>query len=360
MTINELELVEEIIDYKFNEKSLLQQAFVRKSYTSEHGGADNEVLEFIGDKVLDLVVIQLLVEEHCSMTIDWKYQQQKIFQPIMRINEPNVLHSNKTEGELTEIKKALVQRKNLARRIDDLDLIKYIVMSQSDIDNQVYKNASVKEDLFEAILGAVAIDCNWEMVELKRVVDRMLQPNLSEEDENYVNELQKWSQKKYGVLPVYSIKPYSTAYWYISEYIYDTNRNFHINANPGYIAYLNIKGVQETILGFGNTQSEARQDAACYALKVLEDRGLLFSMCDEIDEPSLDLAINQLEILSRRGYFVLPEYDFEEKYDANGNPIWHCRVCIPGSKAEFFEDSTSKKEAKKEVAFKLLQYLLDK
>ena len=50
----------------------------------------------------------------------------------------------------------------------------------------------------------------------------------------------------------------------------------------------------------------------------------------------------------------------EEKYDANGNPIWHCRVCIPGTKAEFFEDSTSKKEAKKEAAFKLLQYLLDK
>ncbi len=351
--------VENIIDYKFTEKSLLQQAFVRKSYAVEHGCVDNEVLEFIGDKALDLAVIQLLVEEHCSMTLGWNYQLQKMWAPIQKLNEPNVLHSNKTEGELTEIKKTLVQRKNLARRIDELDFIKFITMSQSDYDNHVYENASVKEDLFEAILGAVAIDCKWDMNVLKSVVVQMLQPNLSEADENYVNELQEWSQKKHGIIPEYKLKLYNTAYWYMGGYIYDMHKHVRLDANSAYIAYLNVVGVQETILGFGNTQSEARQDAARYALQVLEERDLLFSMKDEIPNPNRDDAINQLETLSRRGYFVLPEYSFEQTYDDDGNPIWNCVVYIPETKAEFDADSSTKKDAKKDAAYKLLMHLLE-
>lgn len=359
MTHEEMTIVESKINYTFKEKSLLQQAFVRKSYGDEHDCAHNEILEFIGDKVLDLAVIFLLVDEHCCMTMDWKYQQELMYKPIRKFNEPNVLHSSKTEGELTEIKKALVQRKNLAKRIDELGFIDFITINQSDIDNHVYENASVKEDLFEAILGAVAIDCGWDMKELTRVVDQMLQPNLSEEDDNYISSLQEWSQKKHGELPVYDIKPYNTAHWYMTGYIYDMGRNYHISANPGYIAYLKIKGIQETILGFGNTQSEARQDAARYALKVLEDRDMLFSMKDEIEEPSRDMAINQLEILSRRGYFILPEYNFEESFDEDGNPIWHCTVRISGTKVQFYADSSSKKDAKKDAAYKLLIFLLE-
>ncbi len=359
MTIKDMEFVEGVIGHDFEEKSLLQQAFVRKSYGVENNCAHNEVLEFIGDKVLDLAVIRLLINEHCSMTMDWNYQQQLKFQSVRKFNEPNVLHSNKTEGELTEIKKALVQRKNLARRIDELGFIKFITINQSDIDNRVYENDSVKEDLFEAILGAVAIDCNWDMKELTHVADQMLQPNLSEEDVNYISELQSWSQKKYGVLPVYVMKPYSTAHWYIPGFIYDMSRTYHLSANPGYIAHLKINGVQETILGFGNTQSEARQDAARYALKILEDRDLLFSMNDEIEDPSRDMAINQLEILSRRGYFVLPEYSFEEAYDGDGNPVWSCTVSIPETSVEFSAECSSKKDSKKDAAYKLLVHLLD-
>ncbi|SFT36194.1 ribonuclease-3 [Lachnospiraceae bacterium XBD2001] len=359
MKPEDMRIVEKKINYEFKEKSLLQQAFVRKSYAVEHGCVDNEVLEFIGDKVLDLVVIQLLVEEHCSMTMEWKYRQQAMLQKKRIMNEPNVLHSNKTEGELTEIKKALVQRKNLARRIDELGFINYITMSQSDIDNRVYENASVKEDLFEAILGAIAIDCKWDMKDLKRVVDQMLQPDLSEGDTNYVSELQEWSQKKYNVLPSYDIKEFTLDYINNPNYIYDCTSHRRIDCNPGYIAYLSIPGIAQTILGFGSTQSEARKDAARYALKVLEERDLLFSMKDEIDEPSRDLAINQLEILSSRGYFLRPEYDFEESYDEDGHSIWHCVAYIPETQAMCSAESSVKKEAKKDAAYKLLIYLLE-
>ena len=53
---NWVDFVERQIGYKFVNRDLLVQAFVRKSYSMENGGENNEVLEFIGDKALDLSV----------------------------------------------------------------------------------------------------------------------------------------------------------------------------------------------------------------------------------------------------------------------------------------------------------------
>ena len=61
-----LNMVQAQIGHRFNNIFLLKQAFVRRSYTKENGGKDNEVLEFIGDKVLDLAVVCLLVKRYCN------------------------------------------------------------------------------------------------------------------------------------------------------------------------------------------------------------------------------------------------------------------------------------------------------
>ena len=60
MDTNDLIGIENQIDYKFKNRDLLQQAFVRRSYSVENGGANNEVLEFIGDKALDFVVSAMI------------------------------------------------------------------------------------------------------------------------------------------------------------------------------------------------------------------------------------------------------------------------------------------------------------
>ena len=62
MTREELYSIQEILGgYKFKNLDLLRQAFVRKSYSKENGGENNEVLEFIGDKVLDFVIVKKFV-----------------------------------------------------------------------------------------------------------------------------------------------------------------------------------------------------------------------------------------------------------------------------------------------------------
>ena len=63
MDNKDLSFIQDQIGYSFRNTDLLQQAFVRKSYSAEKGGQNNEVLEFIGDKVLDLMVVRLLTEK---------------------------------------------------------------------------------------------------------------------------------------------------------------------------------------------------------------------------------------------------------------------------------------------------------
>ena len=65
-----LKFIQGQIGYAFKNSDLLRQAFVRSSYSKEHGGEDNEVLEFIGDKALDFIVVKMLTEKYGSYTAD--------------------------------------------------------------------------------------------------------------------------------------------------------------------------------------------------------------------------------------------------------------------------------------------------
>ncbi len=85
----------------------------------------------------------------------------------------------------------------------------------------------------------------------------------------------------------------------------------------------------------------------------------MFTIRDEIEHPNKQDSINQLEILARRGYFSIPQYNFTEKYDLNGNPIWHCECGIKEYDNICMADATAKKEAKKRAAFKMLKMVLE-
>ena len=77
MESNDIRLIQDQIGYEFSNTDLLQQAFVRKSYSNENGGQNNEVLEFIGDKVLDFVVVKLLCTRFGSITSDAEWNEYK-------------------------------------------------------------------------------------------------------------------------------------------------------------------------------------------------------------------------------------------------------------------------------------------
>ena len=319
-----LEFIQNQLEYEFDEPKLLRQAFTRKSYSEEHNGAyHNEVLEFYGDKALEFIVMKKLSEYFGEATQNGKYASQK------------------TEGQLTEIKKKLVCKKMLAHRIDMLDLAAFLLMGKGDEAQNAQDQESVKEDLFEAIIGAVAIDCAWNAEILEEVVDRMIDieyylENGFQDDENYVDLIQTWCQKKYGYLPEYNI----------------------YELNDGYECIISFSNEFNGFAGQGYSKREARMNAAREAYEYLDEENELILPIDEVGEPDIDRAINQLQELCQKGYIGEPWYDFSETYDENGNPVWRCECHVSGSDTYWWGNYSSKKNGKKAVAYDMLRAVL--
>lgn len=343
--------IQDQIGYNFQNIDLLQQTFVRRSYAKEHGGEDNEVLEFIGDKVLDLIVIKLLTEKYGCFASDYEDYNPN--------NEFDEFSCSKNEAELTELKKKLVQKKTLADRIDALDLADYLIMGNGDIQNNIHQEMSVKEDLFEAIIGAVALDSAWDMEELQEVVQITLDPDSylkNDTEDNYVELIQEWTLKRYGMVPWYHFEKASQAVWYSP---FDgISSSYSGNPELKHTCLLKLGDLKTIFRSFGASKNEARKAVCELAYKELERKDLLFSIRDEIPNPNIADAIGQLEILARRGYFSIPLYDFVQEYDNNGNPVWQCTCHIKEITKHFFSKSSSKKYAKKQAAYQMLKYTL--
>lgn len=357
MEKNDFIFIQDQISYNFKNLDLLQQAFVRRSYAKENGGEDNEVLEFIGDKVLDLTIVKFLTEKYGYFLSECDdFDKNEDF---------NEFAADYNENRLTEMKKKLVQKKTLARRIDMLGLAEYLIMGKGDIKNRVNEEDSVKEDLFEAILGAVALDCEWDISELQDVVDIMLAPDsvLAENKEpDYVGLIQDWTCKNDGTIPLYHfVKASYQATWYC--HFHGVSQNFMIGDNSidkiQFYCLLKIDDKLPIFRGFGVSKSEARKAVCKVAYDYLEVHDLTNSMKNEIENPNKAEAINQLETLARRGYFSIPVYKFYQEYDRSGNPIWKCECFISEVEKSFLSKSSTKKEAKRSSAFKMLRYLLE-
>ena len=349
-------MVQAQIGYTFQNLDLLRQAFIRRSYTEEHGGENNEVLEFIGDKALDLAVVQLLVKRY----------------GYIDAGSPAEFACDHREGELTRIKSRMVERKNLARRMEELGFAEHLIMGKSDLQNNVQEELSVQEDLFEAILGAVTLDCNWDLSTISSVVEAMLVPEdfFQEDTEtNYVRLIQEWEEKKNGVIPWYWFEEVSYHSQSIHNYMRSQAGGLPVISQPVPMEYSKYKAYFQCELklldslpvfrGVGVSKSEARMNVCKLAYEHLDKHGLLFSIQDEIENPNKADAINQLEILARRGYFPIPTYAFEQSYDKGGNPTWKCECHIAGYDTFFLAESSSKKDAKKTAAFEMLKYVLD-
>lgn len=368
-------MVQGQIGYQFKNLDLLNQAFTRRSYSEENGGENNEVLEFIGDKALDFAVVRLLIAKYGNMK-----KGDPIDETGFSVSEKEICHQNGTnvcgganefccgrsEGELTKLKSRMVEKKNLARRITEMGFAEHLILGNSDIKNNVLNEMSVKEDLFEAIVGAVALDSGWNLSAIQSVVEAMLLPEdfiENDNDDNYVRMIYDWEKEECNGVPWFWFKEQSyQSAWYIPfegvsqqlppEYNYDCVK-FHCE--------LKLLDELPIFRGFGVSKGEARMNVCKLAYEYLKGNGYIQyrAMRNEIEEPTKEQAINQLEILARRGYFSIPVYDFEETHDNNGNPIWKCQCMIGEHNKKHTSTSSSKKEAKKLAALKMLNYVIE-
>ena len=192
--------IEKIIGYTFKDKSLLRQAFTRTSYCNEHKSKDgvklqsNEVLEFFGDGVLSVAIISFMLRQCTERYV-------------------HGIKTDLTEGDFSNIKSKLSDKKNLSTRAMALGLGKYLNMGEGDAKLGIENEPSVMEDLFESIIGAVYIDCGMSIPTVMRVVEKMLDVgeyiSKTPPIQSSKNALQEWCADKKRRLPAPTYKTLS-------------------------------------------------------------------------------------------------------------------------------------------------------
>lgn len=78
MDTSTIKNIQNSIGYEFKNPRLLEQAFVRKSYSQEHPETiSNEVLEFYGDRALDLYITKAMCDRFSTTTDDGQFSSDK-------------------------------------------------------------------------------------------------------------------------------------------------------------------------------------------------------------------------------------------------------------------------------------------
>ena len=251
-------VVQNQIGYAFKNQKLLRQAFVRKSYSAENGGENNEVLEFIGDTVLSAAVMRYLTTKYGNDL----HIQKKIPAGFRVPQEPEEFHSEKTEGELTRTKQKLVEKKTLAMRIDELGFTEFLIMGKGDIEQNMAEQPSVKEDLFEAILGAVVLDTNYDYEIIQNVAEIMLRPDSivdNGEEADYVRLIYEWDES-FGCIPYFRYKNESYSLYIPStpEVIEVVPQGRYYPTNANHSCEMSIRNDLPRFKAYGLSKNEAR------------------------------------------------------------------------------------------------------
>lgn len=170
-----LEELESLIGYSFKDKALLHTAMTHSST-----GADfnYERLEFLGDRVLGLVVSEMLYE---------KFKNEK-------------------EGDLAKRLASLVQGSWLAKVAEEIHLGDYMSFSISERESGGDHNENILSDGMESLIGALYLDADLKTCRAfieKFWGDAFYQ--MKKPPQHPKTALQEWAQGKGLPLPTYKI-----------------------------------------------------------------------------------------------------------------------------------------------------------
>ena len=324
--------IERVIGYKFVNENLLRQAFTRRSFANEHGVGDAELLEFIGDAALNLLVTKEMATQLTKVNAE----------------DPSKSFSSRhSEGDLSKIRSHYICKENLAGRARALDLGQYVLLGSGE-----ELTDSVLEDTLEAVVGAVAVDSKWDWTALENVADQILTIQLQQTYNlvrpSFYDRFNAWHQRKFSCLPDYEVSylPYSND----SYSRYSCTLRFFVPKND--------KGVHEDqrVDVSGESRGKARELAAERAYWFVMSKGLWMRLEDANIVPDPEASINQLQELYQKGYVEEPSYTIEEDVDIFGESSWECRCVCSG--AEGVGRARRKVHAKKKAAFMSLVRLL--
>ena len=186
-----------INNFKVNNILLYQTAFIHKSYCKElYEDTDfknidrsldlqeysYETMEFLGDSILGSIVSSYLYERF-----------YKIY--------------NQNEGFLTYLKNRIVCGESLAVLSKKIGLNKFIVISKHIEDScDGRNNLNILEDVFEAFIGAIFLDNNYETIKeiLLNIIEKYIDfTDIIIKNNNHKEQIIKYLQHNYKENPKY-------------------------------------------------------------------------------------------------------------------------------------------------------------
>ena len=208
---------------KYNNKKLIEQAFIHTSYMNEHpeGLHDNERLEFMGDAVLQIYSSTLLFA----------------FNPPL------------SEGEMSTRRSNLVCEKALAKVVREFHLNDFLKLGTGEEKNGGRDRDSIISDMFEAFIGAVYIDSDYNNA--SALLDVLLKKHILETTEtivDYKTRLQEYVQADSS-----------------RSIIYETIDAKGPSNNPTFTVVVKVDGLIFGT-GVGSSKKEAQKNAAKDAL----------------------------------------------------------------------------------------------
>ena len=173
MKIN-LSNLEKKLDIKFKSSDLLVRALTHKSFNSED---NNEKIEFLGDRVLGLVIAKKLLE----------------------------IYPDEKEGILDKKFASLVNKKTCLEIAKKIELEKYI-LTFNPKNKKIKIEDKVVSDSCEALIGAIYLDKGFSICE--KIILELWKNKISESVVTPIDaktKLQELSLKKFKKLPIYKL-----------------------------------------------------------------------------------------------------------------------------------------------------------
>lgn len=215
------------IGVKFQDHTVLTQAFTHRSYINENprsGLEHNERLEFLGDAVIELIVT------------DYLYRT----------------YPTHHEGDLTAYRSALVNAVIMGEVATALGMNDYLLLSKGEEKDTGRARQTILANTYESFVGALYLDQGYESC-VKFVIESLL-PRLehiikSKSWKDPKSMVQEEAQERLGVTPSYKV---------IGEVGPDHDKHFTIGI------FFGDKKIAE---GKGRSKQEAQQTAAQAALE---------------------------------------------------------------------------------------------
>ena len=166
--------LEKKIKINFKNKELMKKSLTHKSFDKEK---NNEKVEFLGDRVLGLVIAKKLLE----------------------------IYPDEKEGILDKKFASLVNRKTCLNIANKLDLQKYILTLNNKNNKNIIED-KVLADSCEALIGAIYLDKGFQITEkfiLNNWSNHIKDSIITQIDAK--TKLQEFSLKKFKKLPIYKL-----------------------------------------------------------------------------------------------------------------------------------------------------------